>query len=202
MKLAAMVLLLGLCTGALAQAPHQAPPRLAKKILFAALAGAAAGAVVGTQALNFSAEPAYARRAHEWRAGLTYGAIGGVLAAGAAARWGAPQVPEPHSFFWNRRNTPMFLGIAAVQVLDYSSTRYFRDRGKDEWLLTNSLVDDRAAFAATEISTATAAVALSYLFHRTGHHRWERWVAVAYIAVGVVSAAANYRYPSTGHDIF
>lgn len=146
--------------------------------------------------------PADQRTAHEWRAGLTYGAIGGVLGATTAIALTPYGEPAAHRFWWDKANTPLFLGIGVVQVLDYTSTRYFRDRGKDEYLLTDSLVDNRAAFAATEISAAASGIGLSYLFHRGGHHKAERWVAAGYIALGVVSAVANYRYPATGHALF
>lgn len=202
MRATVILLLLALSAGAQMPRPAKAAEPLAKKIAFAALAGATAGALVGTRGLDFAGVTAGERSAHEWRAGLTYGAIGGVLTAGIAARWLGGTPPEPHRFFWDPWNTPLFTGVATVQALDFDSTRYFRDRGKDEWLLTNRLVDDRPAFVATEISAASAAVALSYLFHRAGHHRWERWVAAGYIAVGIISAVANYRYPSTGHALF
>lgn len=167
-----------------------------------AAAGAAAGALIGTRGLSFAAVAPSQRSAHEWRAGATYGVIGGVLGAALAERLSGPGPPQPHRFWLDRWNTPLIAGIGAVQVLDYTSTRYFRDRGKDEWLLTNSLVDKRAPFIATEISAAAAGVSLMYLLHRAGHHKLERWAAAAYIAFGVVSAIANYRYPATGHALF
>lgn len=181
--------------------PASPPPRLSRRVILAALAGAAAGGALGARGLDFSALPASERTPHRWRAGLTYGAIGGVLGAALAART-EPGPPPPHRFFWDRWNTPLFTGVLAVQALDFTSTRYFRDRGKDEWLLTDSLVDNRPAFAATELAAAAAAVGLSYLLHHAGHHRLERWVAGAYIVVGGVSAVANYRYPGTGHALF
>lgn len=205
MKILALLLFCALALGA-QTLPLPKPQTLSepsgKKALLAGALGAIGGAIVGTQALDFSAVPAANRRAREFRAGLTYGAIGGVLAAGLTARFAEPQVPEPHRFFWDKWNTPLLLGVAAVQTLDFTSTRYFRDRSKDEWLLTNKLVDNRPAFLATEISAASSAIALSYLFHRSGHHGWERAIAVAYIAFGAVSAWANYRYPKTGHALF
>src|SRR6185312_16248987 len=152
--------------------------------------------LVGTRGLSFAAVPPFARTGHEWRAGLTYGAIGGVLATAAALRaQGEPAAP--HRFWRDRWNTPLFAGIATVQVLDYTSTRYFRNRGKDEYLLTNALVDHRAKFISTEVAAAAAGIGLSYIFHRTGHHRLERWAAAAYLAFGTASAVANYRYPRT-----
>ncbi|MGH9393602.1 MAG: hypothetical protein ACRD1E_05485, partial [Terriglobales bacterium] len=108
----------------------------------------------------------------------------------------------PHRFWLDGWNSPLFAGIAAVQGLDFASTRYFRDRGKNEWLLTNKLVDNRTAFTATEISAAAAGIGLSYLLHRGGHHRLERWAAAGYIVFGMVSAVANYRYPGSGHALF
>lgn len=197
-----VILLLALGAGAQAPAPQAAPPPPStKRVLFAALGGAVAGGLIGARGLNFSALPAAERAPHRWRAGLTYGAIGGVLGAAIAAR-SEPGEPPPHRFFWDKWNTPLFTGVVAVQALDFASTRYFRERGKDEYLLTNTLVDDRPAFVATELSAASAAIGLSYLFHHGGHHRLERWVAGAYIAVGILSAAANYRYPRTGHGLF
>lgn len=189
-----VILLVGLALGLGAQTPA---------VTLGAVAGGAGGALIGAAGLNFSGVPAGERAAHRWRAGLTYGAIGGVLGAAAGARWGSgPEPRAPHRFWLDKWNTPLFAGIVTVQALDYTSTRYFRNRGKDEWLLTNQLVDNRTAFVTTEISAAAAAISLSYLFHRAGHHRWERWAAAAYIGFGVVSAVANYRYPKTGHALF
>jgi hypothetical protein len=173
-----------------------------KKIVLAASAGAAAGALAGTRAISFSALPPSERGPHEWRSGLVYGAIGGALTGAVATRVFAGPDPDPRAFWWNKWNTPLLAGIVTVHALDFASTRYFRDRGKDEWLLTNSIVDHRAGFVATEAAAAAAGIGLMYILHRTGHDRLERWVAAGYIALGTASAIANYRYPSTGHAIF
>lgn len=173
-----------------------------KKIVFATAAGAAAGVLLGLHGPSFAALPPSERRAHELRSGLVYGATGGVLAGALTARFATGESAPSHSFWWDKWNTPLLAGMVAAHGLDFASTRYFRDRGKNEWLLTNALVDKRAAFTATEISAAAAGIGLSYLFHRAGHHRLERWAAAGYIAVGAVSAAANYRYPATGHALF
>jgi len=191
-------LLVGCLCASLAGA--QSPPK--KRAWIAAAAGAAAGALIGTRGLSFSGVPPADRRAHELRAGMAFGAIGGVLGASLAEALSPDGAPAPHRFWRDGWNTPLFAGVATAQALDFASTRYFRDRGKNEWLLTNALVDKRAAFTATEISAAAAGIGLSYLFHRAGHHRLERWAAAGYIAVGAVSAAANYRYPATGHALF
>ncbi|HXE31160.1 MAG TPA: hypothetical protein VN515_05110 [Terriglobales bacterium] len=180
-----------------AAAPHR--PLL---VFAAAAAGAAAGAVLGSRAVSFAGVAPADRGAHQFRSGLVYGAIGGVLPAAAALRLEDGPGDEPHNFFWDHWNTPLLAGMAAVHALDYTSTRYFRERSKDEWLLTNSIVDSRPKFIATETAAAAAGIGLIYIFHRTGHHRLERWVAAGYISLGAASAVANYRYPATGHAIF
>lgn len=167
-----------------------------------AAASATAGALIGARGLSFAAIPPSQRATREARAGMAYGLIGGVLGAAIGERLSGPGPPQPHRFWLDRWNTPLIAGIGAVQALDYASTRYFRDRGKDEWLLTNSLVDKRVPFIATEVSAAAAGVSLMYLLHRAGHHKLERWAGAAYIAFGVISAIANYRYPATGHALF
>lgn len=179
--------------------PH-GPPRL----LLAAAAGVAAGLAVGEAGVSYAALPPDQRAARRLRIGFTFGAIGGALGAGWAALAAHNETGDDlgHSFWRDRWNTPLLAGIVAVQTLDYTSTRYFRDRNMPEWLLTDRLVDNRAAFVATEAASAAAAIALTYVLHRTGHHRWERIFAAGYVAMGVVSAVANYRYPTVGHALF
>ncbi len=57
----------------------------------------------------------------------------------------APPARDVHRF-WDKTNTALFAGVGAARTLDYVSTRYFRDRGADEWLLTNDIVDNKALF--------------------------------------------------------
>ncbi|MGH9479212.1 MAG: hypothetical protein ACRD1A_08280 [Terriglobales bacterium] len=183
-------------------APVATPAFPVKRAAWAAVAGAIAGAVIGTRAISFANVPG-PRAGHEFRSALVYGAIGGVGASALSVRLSpAAHTPEPHRFLLDRWNTPLLTGMAAVHILDFASTRYFRNRGKSEWLLTNGVVDNRAAFALTEASALGAGVGLIYLLHRSGHHRIERWAAAGYIVLGVASAIANFRYPSTGHGLY
>jgi len=97
----------------------------------------------------------------------------------------------PHRFSdW--RNRWLFAGVAAARTLDYTSTRNIRHRGRDEILLTNDIVDNRAAFAAIEAAGTAASVGTSYLFHRSGHHKLERWTSYVHIGVGMGGAIRNY----------
>lgn len=67
-----------------------------------------------------------------------------------------------------------------------------RRRGRNEILLSNEAVDNKPAFAAVEAAGALTSVGISYLFHRAGHHKLERWVSYLHIGVTSVGAARNY----------
>jgi len=99
--------------------------------------------------------------------------------------------------FWDKTNLLLFGGVAAVRTLDYTSTRYFRARGVNEALLTNSIVDNKPLFIAIQVGTAAASVGLAYVFHRTGHHKLERWVSIVHISVGGFGSARNYTKDGT-----
>ena len=77
-------------------------------------------------------------------------------------------------------------------MLDYASTRHFRVRSVDEWLLTNDVVDNKALFVGIEAAATAASIGFSYLFHRTGHHAIERWVSVVHIGIGAAGSARNF----------
>jgi len=110
----------------------------------------------------------------------------------------APQAPAkaktlapPHKF-WDRENIWLFAGVGAARMLDYSSTRHFRDQGNEEWLLSNSVVDNRPLFVGIELAGTAASIGVSYFFHRTGHHTVERWISIVHVGVGVGGSVHNY----------
>lgn len=128
----------------------------------------------------------------------------GQEAPGAASKGTKPGPPksvtylEPgiHSIkthaFWDRTNLGLFGGVAAVRAMDYASTRHFRARGANEILLSNATVDNKPLFAGIEVAGAAASIAVSYAFHRTGHHKIERWISIVHIGVGTFGDARNY----------
>jgi hypothetical protein len=59
-------------------------------------------------------------------------------------------------------------------------------------LLAPDVVNNSAAFASLEAAGAATSVGISYLFHRTGHHKMERWLSIAHISVTGVGVAWNY----------
>ena len=103
--------------------------------------------------------------------------------------------PKPPSFehpFWDRENDLLFAAVGASRTLDYFSTLNFRRRGRNEALLTNDIVDNHAAFASIEAAATAASIGLSYLFHRTHHHRLERWTSIVHAGLATSGAVRNY----------
>jgi hypothetical protein len=100
--------------------------------------------------------------------------------------------------FWDRTNLELFSGVAAVRAMDYVSTRHFRARGANEILLSNSIVDNKPLFAGIEVAATAASIGVSYLFHRTGHHKIERWVSIVHIGVGGFGDARNFTLRGPG----
>ena len=97
--------------------------------------------------------------------------------------------------FWDQTNDLLFVGVAGARFFDYGSTIWMRHRGVDEWLLTNDIVDNHAAFAAIEVGGIAASVGLSYAFHKTGHHKLERAVSIVHIGVATGGAIRNFTLP-------
>ena len=105
--------------------------------------------------------------------------------------------PEPggdghrHNF-WDKENDLLFAGVAGARTLDYFSTLNMRRRGRQEILLTNDVVDNHAGFAAIEAASTGLSIGASYLFHRYGHHKLERWTSIVHIGLASGGAVRNY----------
>jgi hypothetical protein len=100
--------------------------------------------------------------------------------------------PEKTHRFWDKENDWLFAGVGASRTLDYFSTLNMRSRGRQEIFLTNDIVDNHAAFAVIEASATGVSIGASYLFHRYGHHKLERWTSIAHIGLTTTGAVRNY----------
>jgi hypothetical protein len=101
-------------------------------------------------------------------------------------------LPKQEHRFWNKENAWLFAGVGASRALDYSSTLNLRRRGDREILVTNDLVDNHAAFAVVEAAGTAVSIGASYLFHRSGHHKLERWTSIVHIGLSTSGAVRNY----------
>ena len=117
-------------------------------------------------------------------------------AATAQTKLEVQQSAPPEHAFWDRKNIQLFSGIAVFRGLDYASTRNFQARGRTEILLPDDVVNNSAGFASLEAAATATSVGLSYLLHRTGHHRLERWLSIGHIAVAGFGVARNYSLKS------
>jgi len=94
--------------------------------------------------------------------------------------------------FWDKKNDWLFAGVGGARTFDYFSTLNLRRRGDQETLVTNDLVDNHAAFAAVEAAGTGVSIATSYLFHRYGHHKLERWTSIVHFGLATTGAVRNY----------
>jgi hypothetical protein len=102
-----------------------------------------------------------------------------------------PRASRVHAF-WDRDNLWLFSGIALTRALDYASTRNMQARGRKEILLAPEIVNNSAAFASLEAAGTMTSIGISYIFHRTGHHKLERWMSISHISVTAFGDVRNY----------
>jgi hypothetical protein len=100
-------------------------------------------------------------------------------------------LPIEHRF-WDKENDLLFAGVAAARTLDYFSTLNMRRRGRQEIFLTNEPVDNHAGFAFIEVGATGVSIGASYIFHRYGHHKLERWTSIVHIGLATTGAVRNY----------
>jgi hypothetical protein len=98
--------------------------------------------------------------------------------------------------FWDRKNILLFSGVAVFRGLDYASTRNFQARGRTEILIPDDVANNSAGFASLEAAATATSVGISYIFHRTGHHKLERWMSIGHISVTGFGVAWNYSLKS------
>jgi len=103
--------------------------------------------------------------------------------------------PVEHRF-WDWQNQVLFSGVAAARAFDFFSTRKFRDKHLREWLLDDKTVDNRPLFATIEIAGTVLSVGTSYVLHRTGYHRLERWASILHITFATAGGIWNCTLPN------
>jgi len=108
----------------------------------------------------------------------------------------SPPVSPPTHAFWDRENLLLFSGIAVTRGMDYASTRNFQARGRQEILLPDAVVNNSAGFATLEAAGTMTSIGISYILHRTGHHKLERWMSIGHIGVTAFGDIRNYSLES------
>ena len=99
-------------------------------------------------------------------------------------------MPASHRF-WDRENTMLFAATGALAAADFSVTYSNLARGGRELNpITRQFSGSTPALATNFALEASGTVAISYFFHRTGHHKLERWTSLA--SIGNSAFAVGY----------
>jgi hypothetical protein len=93
--------------------------------------------------------------------------------------------------FWDRQNIALFAASAALSGADFAVTRSNLQGGGQELNPVVRLFGRSSAGLTLNFAGETAAVvSLSYLFHRTAHHKLER--AISVVNIGASAVAVSY----------
>jgi hypothetical protein len=101
-------------------------------------------------------------------------------------------LPEaPSHRFWDRENSILFATNAAFSTADFIVTRNnLRNGGQELNPTTRLFSGSTAGLAVNFAGEAVGVVAVSYFFHKTGHHKLER--AVSILNIGSSAAAVTF----------
>lgn len=93
--------------------------------------------------------------------------------------------------FWDRQNWLLFAVSAAFSGADFAVTRAnLQSGGRELNPVARMMGTSTPALAANFAGETAGLISVSYLFHRTGHHRLER--AVSYVNIGASAGAVSY----------
>jgi hypothetical protein len=93
-----------------------------------------------------------------------------------------PEAPAQHKF-WDARNRLLFVAVAASSAADFSVTRMnLANGGRELNPIVRPFAGNSATLALNFAGQTAGVMSISYLFHKTGHHRLERIAPLANIA--------------------
>jgi hypothetical protein len=95
----------------------------------------------------------------------------------------APLAEAPGHRFWDRENSVLFAATAAFSAADFVITRdNLRNGGREMNPVTRLFSGSTAGLAVNFAGETAGVVGLSYVFHKTGHHKLERVVSMLNIS--------------------
>ena len=100
-----------------------------------------------------------------------------------------PAAPESHKF-WDRENKVLFAATTAAAAADFAVTyQNLQSGGKELNPVTRLFAGSTAGLALNFAGQTTGVMGLSYLFHKTGHHRLERLTPVVNFGASAFAVA-------------
>ena len=101
-------------------------------------------------------------------------------------------LPEaPSHRFWDRENSVLFATSAAFSTADFFVTRSNLQNGGQELNpVARMFGSSTTGLAVNFIGENVAVMGISYMFHKTGHHKLER--AVSMVNIGASTTAVSY----------
>jgi hypothetical protein len=109
----------------------------------------------------------------------------------ATAAFIAPTITESKHKFWDAKNSALFATAFAFDGADFAVTRMnLQNGGRELNPMVRVFGRSTAGLAANFAGEGIGTVALSYFFHRTGHHKMERMVSV--VNIGGSATAVGY----------
>jgi hypothetical protein len=102
----------------------------------------------------------------------------------------APGELKPHRF-WDRENAFLFSAVGGMAAADFYVTHAnLASGGKELNPVTRVFAGSTPALAANFTLETSGVMAVSYLFHKTGHHTLER--TISFISIGGSSTVVAY----------
>jgi hypothetical protein len=101
--------------------------------------------------------------------------------------------PTVHKFF-DRENVALFSAVSVSRAMDCDSTwRVLDQPGGREDILPTSLARSRVQMSLFSAAMVGAQIGGSYLLHRAGWHRAERWSSAIHAEMVFHAAVNNYQ---------
>jgi len=96
----------------------------------------------------------------------------------------------PHPF-WDRENRALFTAVGALAVADFCSTRSnLASGGRELNPMTRVFSGSTPGLAANFALETASTIGISYMFHKTGHHKLER--ITSFVSIGASAGAVAY----------
>ena len=109
----------------------------------------------------------------------------------ASAFISPPQPMTTEHKFWDRENKVLFFAAAALNGADFAITRSnLQGGGRELNPVVRMFGRSTAGLAVNFAGETVGVISVSFFFHKTGHHKLERWVSI--VNIGPSAVAVGY----------